>query len=96
MTKQEKLWQAKVRDLGCIACFVQTGIKGTPCCVHHLTDTGRRVDEMHTIGLCNPGHHKDPQPGSGKVPFHHNKRNFTEAYGSEQELWELTKKIIGT
>lgn len=93
MTNEEKEWHQKLREFGCIACYVQTGIQGTPCCVHHLTRTGRRISHMHTIGLC-PDHHKGAPKGSPKVSFHHNKKAFTEAYGSEFELWELSKRLL--
>lgn len=95
MTKAEKARDKKIRELGCIACYVQTLKLGTPACSHHITDTGRRLGHTYTIPLCNPGHHKDVQPGSGKVPFHHNKEAFEAAYGTQDELFALTNKLIG-
>lgn len=95
MTENEKARDAKIRELGCIACYVQTGKTGTPACSHHITDTGRRKGDIYTIPLCNPGHHKDVQPGSGKEPFHHNKEAFEALYGTQDELYELTNRLIG-
>lgn len=95
MTENEKARDAKIRELGCIACYVQTGKTGTPACSHHITDTGRRKGDIYTIPLCNPGHHKDVQPGSGKEPFHHNKKAFEALYGTQDELYELTNRLIG-
>ena len=93
--KQESDWMQRVADFGCIACYVSTGIRGTPCAVHHITFGGRRISHLHTIGLCNPGHHKDRQPDSGKEPYHHNAEKFCKAYGSPDELLVLTRELLG-
>jgi len=95
MTSAEKVRDGLIRELGCIACYVQTGRRGTPACSHHITRRGRRLGHTYTIPLCNPGHHKDVQPGSGKEPFHHNKETFEDTYGTQDELFALTNKLIG-
>ncbi|MDP2761594.1 MAG: Ref family recombination enhancement nuclease [Sideroxyarcus sp.] len=95
MTKAEKERDALIRQLGCIACYVQTGQRGTHACSHHITVGGRRKGHTYTIPLCNPGHHKDVQAGSGKEPFHHNKKAFEAQYGPQEELFALTNKLIG-
>lgn len=93
-SKLEIKWMSLIISFGCIACYVQTGIRGTPACVHHITDGGRRKGHLFTIPLCDPGHHKNVQPGSGKEPFHHNKRVFEATYGTQERLLEMMRKIL--
>lgn len=83
----------QITEIGCIACYVM-GVAGTPGAVHHLIEGARRRGHLYTICLCDPGHHQNPQPGSGKVPRHPSKRAFENAYGSELSLLEKTRELV--
>ena len=94
-TKAEAEWMHHVSELGCIVCLNQ-GHK-TPCAVHHILRGGIRMGHMYTIGLCDPGHHQNAglQPGSGKISRHPNKARFEAEYGTELELLEQTRELLG-
>lgn len=94
MTKAEREWCDAITQIGCVACIVSTGIFGTPGAVHHLKSGGRRVDHLHTICLCDPGHHQNPPAGSGKIPRHPFKARFERAYGTEEQLLAKTRAMV--
>lgn len=95
-TKDEAAWMAAVADFGCIVCWLFHQVK-TPCAVHHLKSGGIRIGHKFTIGLCDPGHHNyaSLQPGSGKIAVHENPARFKRAYGTELELLEKSRELIG-
>lgn len=80
-------------QLGCIACYVMDKPR-TPGAVHHLLSGGRRIGHLSSICLCDPGHHQNPQKGSGKIARHPTKARFEAAYGKESELLELTRELV--
>jgi hypothetical protein len=93
MTKAEEEWMSKASEF-CIVCFLEYMIR-TPAAVHHLlTKGGRRRGHLYTIGLCDPGHHKNPQRGSRKVARHPTKARFERAYGTEDYLLNEQRRII--
>ena len=92
MTKAESAFQSSVRDLGCIACIV-TGVRGTPCDIHHMLDGGRRIGEMDVLGLC-PTHHRGGFCGHEFVSRHPYRVAFEKPYRTEQELLALTHRLI--
>lgn len=84
----------RITQLGCIVCLLR-GFR-TPGVPHHLlTDGGRRIGHLSTICLCDPGHHQNAQPGSGKVSRHPNKARFEAVYGTEESLLERTRQLVG-
>lgn len=93
-TKEEAAWMEAITALGCIACLLD-GHPGTPGAVHHLLSGGRRIGHLHTICLCDPGHHQNGQQFD-KVSRHPWKARFEKQYGSEEALLLLTKKILST
>jgi hypothetical protein len=93
VTKAEKAWDRAIREFGCIVCWLQ-GNYDVPAVKHHIHRNGRRVDDMHTIPLCDPGHHQYPPHGSGKIARHPTKARFEAEYGTEWELYEITKREI--
>lgn len=95
-TQAEKKWMGAICRLGCIACIVSVGIFRTPAVPHHMLDEGgRRIGHLFTIPLCDPGHHQNPQPGSGKIARHPTKTQFEAAYGTEAALLERTRELVG-
>ena len=96
MTKDEKDHLSKVAELGCVACLIQ-GTPGTPCEIHHIREgqgRGQRASNYEVVGLCPPHHRGTMHP---KVPsIHMAKRAFIEQFGTEQELLEHVRRLIGT
>ncbi|MBT9493918.1 MAG: hypothetical protein IV107_16590 [Paucibacter sp.] len=93
-TAAEKAWMDAITAMGCIACIVD-GHPETPGAVHHILSGGRRMGHMHTICLCDPGHHQGGQQ-LGKVSRHPFKVRFEGQYGSESDLLDLTQQLVGT
>lgn len=92
-TKAERAWMDAISALGCIACLID-GRERVPGAVHHILRGGHRIGHLHTICLCDPGHHQNGQP-MGLISRHPWKAQFEARYGTEVELLELTKKIVG-
>lgn len=93
-TKEEAAWMDAITALGCIACLLD-GHPDTPGAVHHLLSGGQRIGHLHTICLCDPGHHQNGKQ-FGKVSRHPWRTQFEAKYGTEAELLALTKKILST
>lgn len=92
-TKAEQRWMDAITQLGCIVCR-QQGRGYVPGAVHHVLSGGRRVDHLHTICLCDPGHHKGAPWDSGEVSRHPSKARFEARYGTEQSLLEITRELV--
>ncbi len=93
-TKAEREWRAAIMELGCIACWID-GHPNTPAIQHHLIDGGQRISHLHSIPLCEPGHHQYPPKGSGKIARHPTHARFTAKYGSDEYLLEKTRELVG-
>lgn len=91
-TAEESRWMDAVARLGCIACRLD-GRRGVPCAIHHLLSGGQRRGHLFTIGLCDPGHHQNGAQ-FGVVSRHPWRVRFEKAYGSEDELLQLTREIL--
>lgn len=101
MTRDEKAYQAKVRDLGCILCLWFLGERSA-CETHHmLDDTHRRRGEMFVLALC-PSHHRGGLGGKvsknnplGIMSRDHSKRRFEKHYGmTEDEMLDRQNRMI--
>lgn len=93
MTKAEREFQLRVREVGCIACIVRFGWQaGLPGDIHHLLRGGRRIGEMHVLCLC-PAHHRGGSR-EGFVSRHPWKSAFVHAYGTEKSLLKLTQRLV--
>ncbi|HCL5072914.1 TPA: hypothetical protein N2F43_002178 [Salmonella enterica] len=98
MKKAEREHVNKVAGLGCVACYVQAGVWGTPGEIHHTRTNcgaGQRSDWYEVICLC-VGHHREDDRGANKIAIHGNTGHkvFTATYGTEQELLDLTLSNI--
>lgn len=84
-----------LQRIGCCVCriYYQTH---SECHIHHLLglkyrSMGRKASDYDTIGLC-PTHH---QHGSAQHPSVHGQpAEFKRRFGSQEELLELTNKMI--
>ena len=88
-TKLEKEHLSKVASLGCLIC-------GSPAICHHIRNRGdgkgnigigKRANHYEVIPLC-PSHHV------GSFSIHNTKRQFEDAYGTEEQLLHRTLKEI--
>lgn len=94
VTKAERQWIAAIQDLGCIVCIVKLGIWGTPPDIHHRLSGGRRMGHLHTLPICPP-HHRYGF-AKGIVSRDQCQRSFEAEYGTEEELYEMTKRLVST
>lgn len=83
-TKEEAEWMAWIVRFGCIACRLD-GHDPRPTAVHHILRAGRRIGHLHTLPLCDPGHHQGGAYAN-MVSRHPWKARFEARYGSEEDL----------
>jgi len=94
MTKAEKAHLSKLAEFGCVCCHL-LGFAGSPAEIHHIragTGAGRRASHFDAIPLC-PIHHRGTA-GLSVPSIHGSKNAFIEAFGTESELLELTKRLL--
>ena len=87
MTKNDKIRNSKIADLGCSLCRHQ-GTPGTPAELHHIRRTSKRSNAP-VIPLC-PAHHRYNTGIHGM-----GRKRFEREYAiTEEELLEQTKALI--
>ena len=87
MTKNDKIRNSKIADLGCSLCRHQ-GNEGTPAELHHIRRTSKRSNAP-VIPLC-PTHHRFDTGIHGM-----GRKRFEREYAvTEEELLEETKALI--
>ena len=95
-TKSEKYrFNILGREIGCLACYKDSGVLGTPADIHHLLYCGKRISHSHTIPLC-PHHHGrqvDKERGKSQPPLT-SRTKFVMKYGTENELLTLTNELL--
>ena len=89
-TAVERAWMDWIVSVGCIACRLD-GMPPRPTAVHHILRGGVRMGHMHTLPLCQPGHHMDGAP-LGLISRHPWKQQFEQRYGTELQLLEILRK----
>ena len=89
MTKNDKIRNSKIAELGCSLCRHQ-GNEGTPAELHHIRRTLPR-NLAPVIPLC-PYHHR----GSNTSIHGMGRKRFEQEYAiTEEELLEQTKELLG-
>ena len=92
-TKAEQAHLDAVVSLGCIACR-KIGVLNSPAEIHHLRNgvgAGQRSSHFDVIPLC-PLHHR---LGSYGTAFHAGKKAWEATFGTELELLEQTRELLG-
>jgi hypothetical protein len=89
-TAAERAWMDWIVSIGCIACRLDS-MPPRPTAVHHILRGGVRMGHLHTLGLCDPGHHQGGEP-LGLISRHPWKQQFEQRYGTEAELLEILRK----
>lgn len=95
MTKDEKSHLSKVAELGCICCYLD-GNPGTPAEIHHPrsgSGLGQRASHYDAIPLCSHHHRGTNHPATPSI--HLSKRAFVERYGTEADLLETVRELLG-
>ena len=84
-TKAEQQWLSRVAELGCIIC-------GRPAEIHHIGNgaMGKRSDHFSALPLCEIHH----RTGGHGVAVHAGRLTWEQAFGTEKELLEKTKKMV--
>jgi hypothetical protein len=94
MKKSDKEYHDKLRDLGCIACWLD-GRPKVPTEIHHPrygAGMGQKMPHIMAIPLCHKHHRGTDHPKTSSV--HLSPLAFTEKYGAELELWKKVQKMI--
>ncbi len=82
-----------LRELGCIVCLRHLELF-TPPEIHHIDGKTKPDCHQKTLGLCTP-HHRIKSNVQQWISRHGDGRAaFEKAYGTEQELLELTNELI--
>lgn len=92
-TAAEKRHMAAVARLGCIVCR-RLGYGPTPAELHHprsLAGMGQRAGHMDVLPLCAPHH----RTGGHGVALHAGQRTWEANFGTEAELLEKVREILG-
>ena len=85
-TKAEKLHMRSVAELGCIICE-KMGFPGSPAELHHIignTGMWKKATNYEVIPLC-PHHHRNSEES-----YHQSPKDFTDKWGSQEELLKET------
>ncbi len=92
-TAAERAWMDAIVAFGCIACRLD-GHQPRPTAVHHILRGGQRMGHLHTLGLCDPGHHQGGEP-LGLISRHPYKARFEDRYGTEEDLLRILRAQLG-
>lgn len=94
MRKAEREHLNKVAELGCVACFIQAGVWGTPGEIHHIrTGQGMSQRAPHKLSICLcPDHHRYGE--HGKTAIHASPVKFEKLYGTELYLLDVTENNL--
>lgn len=96
MKKAEREHVNRVAELGCVACYVQSGEWFTPGEIHHIREgqgAAQRAGWFEVICLC-VGHHRHNDKVAKKIAVHAAYKTFAATYGDERELLALTLNNI--
>lgn len=101
-TKAESAWIVAVKEGPCLACYTLAKVcPGSDA--HHLLSGGRRRGHMATIGLCAWHHRGVPDWGCTASEMRESygpslmdgSKLFRDAYGTDDELLALQKRLLG-
>jgi len=92
-TAEEDRYMDQVRDLGCIVCRLFQGVE-SPAEIHHIDGKTKPGAHFKTIGLCEL-HHRSGQNNDHCISRHPWKKRFEHRYGTEGELLERTRELVG-
>ena len=88
---QRRRW-SKIADLGCLPCRID-GNEGTPATISHAHEHGYR-DHDRVYPSC-PGHHLATSAIAGMPNRHKTPLSFFNKYGTDAELVNMTRILLG-
>ncbi|WP_454889500.1 Ref family recombination enhancement nuclease [Serratia quinivorans] len=94
MRKADEKHVQAVVELGCIACYLDSGQLETPAEVHHVRagqGAAQRASWKKVLPLC-PDHHRLGM--NGKIAIHRGAKTFSAKYGSEVELLHIVESLV--
>jgi Recombination enhancement, RecA-dependent nuclease len=95
MSTIEKNYMARVAGLGCIVCLEYHNAPDSPAEIHHITTArgfGGRASNYDIIPLC-PIHHRLGNKGEA---VHSGVKTWEAKYGTQKELLEKVRSMLGT
>lgn len=93
MTKAERAHIIRVAKLGCLACK-KLGHFSPEVEIHHVrmgNGMGQRASHFDILPLCHIHH----RTGGHGVAFHAGQRTWEVEFGTESELLEQVKQLLG-
>jgi hypothetical protein len=92
--KEREFWSRLAGEIGCVACRMD-GKVNPFVLIHHIRGRTQKGAHMDVLPLC-AGHHQD---GTGNdkslIAVHPYKARFEAKYGTQLELLEEAKKMLG-
>lgn len=93
-TKAEReRFERMKRDIGCIVCWLSTGIRSGPVEIHHIVRGNKRLGHWYSIPLCC-SHHRIPGTGL-MTSIANGRKSFERVHGTELDLWRKVQHILG-
>ena len=92
MNREERDYQRDVREIGCICCLISLNVR-SDCDIHHILSGGKRIGEMHVLGLC-PSHHRSGLNNDVVTSRHPWRTAFQARYGTEEQLMARTQALV--
>lgn len=92
-TKSEVAFQGAVASLNCIACMFD-GRANSMTQIHHIAGRTRPGAHMKVIPLCPQHHMHDDTDPLGRVGIHPWKARFEAMYGTQEQLYALTLRML--
>lgn len=88
---QKRLW-AKMREFGCLACYLDEVLEPTYPSIHHWRKHGV-TDHNHVFPICPP-HHQHQFAIPGTPNREKNPKEFEALYGSDSDLYYLMMDLL--
>tara|TARA_Y100001972_G_C7661533_1_gene333742 strand:- start:2888 stop:3220 length:333 start_codon:yes stop_codon:yes gene_type:complete len=90
-TVKEQAYMDKVREFGCIVCYLTAGVRKN-CEIHHIEGKTKPNCHFLVLGLCFEHHRAGRR--FRPISRHPYKRRFTDAYGTEYDLLKKQNELL--
>lgn len=102
-TKAQADRMDKLREFGCVACWLDSASYRVEPEIHHFLSGGKRIGHDATVPLCGWHHRAAPWFAMTVTEcldaygpsWHQHRRAFRARYGQDDELLALTNDLIG-
>lgn len=93
-TAAEKAFMDLAGKIPCLACMID-GRENHHISLHHIDGRTKPGAHFLVLPLCAPHHQQDDTDPQRRVSLHGRKETFTARYGTEAELLQALKNLIG-